>query len=365
MSPAISSTHLISERHIMKKVLSTIATVALAAGLTLGIVAPASAHTGDMNVQAVCNTTTGQYDFTATLTVSRSGDKAGVIAARVGSEKFDGTPRNDKGMDFVTAIHGDGVYELPGFSLPGTTTGSGPWVYAFTSFDRPEQKNSFGSDGQLRYQLAGDCVVPMPDPKEPTVRFGEWVEASIECDATEVVTRRDVFTTSYVYDPESNSYVEGETVTTSEVSTRELTAEEVDANRCVIVPPMPDPEAVVSVTVGVFDCASTTVTDTITTTFVGHVLVDNVWVLNPLPSDKSTTELVVRDLTDEEIASLDCPVVPPVDPPVTDEEPFVPVQLPTLPAQLAFTGSSPLVPAGIASLLMAVGAFLIRRKARA
>lgn len=349
----------------MKKVLSSIATVALAAGLTVGIVAPASAHTGDMNVQAVCNTATGQYDFTATLTVSRSGDKAGVIAARVGSEKFDGTPRNDKGMDFVTAIHGDGVYELPGFSLPGTTTGSGPWVYAFTSFERPEQKNSFGSDGQLRSKLAGDCVVPLPDPKEPTVRFGEWVEASIECDATEVVTRRDVFTTSYVYDPESNSYVEGETVTTSEVGSRELTPEEVDANRCVIVPPMPDPEEVVSVTVGVFDCESTTVTDTVTTTFVGHVLVDNVWVLNPLPTDKSTTELVVRVLTDEEIDSLDCPVVPPVDPPVTDEEPFVPVQLPTLPAQLAFTGSSPLIPIGIASLLLAVGAFLIRRKSRA
>ena len=132
-----------------------------------------------------------------------------------------------------------------------------------------------------------------------------------------------------------------------------------------IVPPMPDPEAVVSVTVGVFDCESTTLTDTVTTTFVGHVLVDNVWVLNPLPTDKSTTELVVRVLTDEEIDSLDCPVVPPVDPPVTDEEPFVPVQLPTLPAQLAFTGSSPLVPAGIASLLLAVGTFLIRRKARA
>jgi len=77
----------------------------------------------------------------------------------------------------------------------------------------------------------------------------------------------------------------------------------------------------------------------------------------------------------------DCTVVvPPVEPPVVEPpvvtppvvEPtapvaaFVPQQLPTLPVtELAYTGSSPLIPAGIASLLLAVGGFLLRRKVRA
>jgi len=267
----------------MKKVLSSVATVALAVGLTVGAVAPASAHTGDMDVQAVCNTVTGEYDFTATLTVTRSGTKAGKVAARVGSEKFEGTPKSDKGMGFVTEIAGDGVYSLPGFSLPGTTTGAGPWVYAYTTFAAPETKNSFGSDGQLRYKLAGDCAVSKPDPKEPLIVFGEWQEASIVCGATEVATSREVFTTSYVYDEKTNTYVEGETVTTTENSVRQPTSEEVAANVCPVV---------------------------------------------DVPTD---------------------------------------IQLPTVPvsAELARTGSSPLVPAGIASLLLAVGGFLLRRKVRA
>ena len=54
-------------------------------------------------------------------------------------------------------------------------------------------------------------------------------------------------------------------------------------------------------------------------------------------------------------------VVPPVEP-TTPVAAFVPQQLPTLPVtELAYTGSSPLVPAGIASLLLAVGAFLVRK----
>jgi hypothetical protein len=64
------------------------------------------------------------------------------------------------------------------------------------------------------------------------------------------------------------------------------------------------------------------------------------------------------------------PVAPPVAvPPVEPTAPvaaFVPQQLPTLPVtELAYTGSSPLVPAGIASLLLAVGGFLLSRKVRA
>tara|TARA_R110002124_G_scaffold163088_6_gene330420 strand:- start:530 stop:1192 length:663 start_codon:yes stop_codon:yes gene_type:complete len=67
------------------------------------------------------------------------------------------------------------------------------------------------------------------------------------------------------------------------------------------------------------------------------------------------------------------PVVVPEEPaePVIPVEPVTPVEtvdLPTIPvsAELARTGSTPpIIPIGIASLLLAVGAFLIRRKARA
>ena len=73
-----------------------------------------------------------------------------------------------------------------------------------------------------------------------------------------------------------------------------------------------------------------------------------------------------------------CVVVPPVDPPVTPpvdvpeidtpESVEVPVsENKTIPvtAELAYTGTSPALPIGFASLFLAVGAFLIRKAARA
>jgi hypothetical protein len=68
-------------------------------------------------------------------------------------------------------------------------------------------------------------------------------------------------------------------------------------------------------------------------------------------------------------AAVECPpvVVPPIEePPVV--VPSSDVQLPTIPvsAELAYTGSSsPIIPIGIASLFLAVGAFLIRKAVRA
>jgi len=138
------------------------------------------------------------------------------------------------------------------------------------------------------YVTTDACVVK-PDPIEPTVKFGEWQEALIVCDAVEVATKREVFTTLYVYDEKSNSYVEGETVTTTEEGSRELTADEIEANKCVVI-------------------------------------------------------------------------VPPVEPPVE-----TPSELPTVPvtAELARTGTPPALPIGFASVFLAVGAFLIRKAARA
>jgi hypothetical protein len=71
----------------------------------------------------------------------------------------------------------------------------------------------------------------------------------------------------------------------------------------------PAPVEVVTTTIGEYDCTSTTVSETTVTTNVGHKLVDNEWVLDSQPNDHNKSEKIIRDLTDKEVATLDCPVV--------------------------------------------------------
>lgn len=145
------------------------ALAALGAGLTAQ---SASAHTGDLSVTAVCNTATGQYDVTAKLTTANTG-LAGTTAWRVGTGNFDGTPSNANGMQGAIPSTGAQTLTLTSFTLPGTTTGKGPWVYAHTTWSDGYAK---GSDGQLLNNLAGDCKVPAPVVKEipyPTLLANE------------------------------------------------------------------------------------------------------------------------------------------------------------------------------------------------
>lgn len=147
----------------MKKRTITAAIVAAALGIGGALVVPltASAHTGDMDVAAVCNTQTGEYDFTVTLTTART-DLAGSTLWRVGTESFQGTPSSAAGMDRgPVASSGAQTITLGTFSLPGTTTGLGPWVYAYTTWT---DSYAQGSDDQLRERerLAGDCTTPPP-----------------------------------------------------------------------------------------------------------------------------------------------------------------------------------------------------------
>lgn len=149
----------------MKKTISALAALALGAGLALVGAFPASAHTGDMDVSAVCNTATGEYDFTVKLTVSQTGH-SGETLWKVGSENFAGTPSNTDGMDRgPVPSSGAGTITLGTFSLPGTTSGKGPWVYAHTTWADGFKK---GSDGQLHKALKGDCT-PSKTPLDPMV----------------------------------------------------------------------------------------------------------------------------------------------------------------------------------------------------
>ena len=140
---------------MLKRIIAVLATATLAVGLALGAALPATAHTGDLPVTAVCNTATGKYDLTAKLNITQAGTKTGVTSWRVGTSNFQGTPTSASGMTNTINITGDGTYVLTTFSLPGTTTDYGPWVYAHTTFS---DGFKLGSDGQLKTALAGNCV---------------------------------------------------------------------------------------------------------------------------------------------------------------------------------------------------------------
>lgn len=157
-----------------RKTLATLG-VAVLVGLGLSVPVSASAHTGDLSVTAVCNTATGQYDLTAKLTTANTG-LPGTSAWRVGSPSFEGTPKNANGMSGAIPTTGAQTVTLTTFSLPGTTTGKGPWVYAYTSWTDGYGK---GSDGQLYDNLKGDCTIPIPE--EPPALKGSDPVTVPEC----------------------------------------------------------------------------------------------------------------------------------------------------------------------------------------
>lgn len=79
---------------------------------------------------------------------------------------------------------------------------------------------------------AGTCT------KEPTVTYGDWVEAPIVCGDATATSTRTVTTVSYVYDKASGDYVPQAPVVTTETKTRTLTSEERQAV-CEMPAPIP------------------------------------------------------------------------------------------------------------------------------
>jgi hypothetical protein len=146
---------------MLKKFLAGLTAIALSLGMVALTAGPASAHQGSISASAVCNTQTGQYDVTYKLSWSSVPD--GVHAdlyTRTGTTSFEG------GWSFGTwndwTDRGDST-GASGFitwteSLPGTTNGNGPWVYAYTSW-------SNGYNGSTQHDtriegLDGDCGLP-------------------------------------------------------------------------------------------------------------------------------------------------------------------------------------------------------------
>lgn len=150
--------------------------------------------------------------------------------------------------------------------------------------------------------------------------------------------------------------------------------EKYDAPRCVPVQPADD--VAKSTVTGDFACGDTTVTDTTTTTTTPYVWDEAAWAWVAGQQTTAATS-AVRDLTVDELASLECEVTPTPTP-----TPDVPVEVPTLaveapeaqtalaqavpralPAELAETGTDvPLPLIAIAGLLVAGGAFAAFRK---
>lgn len=187
----------------------------------------AQAHTGDMEVTAVCNTATGEYDFTVNLTISQTG-LAGSTSWKVGTSSFTGTPSSALGMNRgPVASSGAGTIRLGSFSLPGSTTGLGPWVYAYTKWSDDYGK---GSDGQLRAPLAGDCVRDVPEKPEP--RAYSDAGETFTCEAWTYWTKTGFY--DLTFDKVANKWTEdANPTTTKETSqTASTTYEERQARGC-------------------------------------------------------------------------------------------------------------------------------------
>jgi hypothetical protein len=146
---------------MFKKLIAAGAALAVAIGIVALATVPAQAHTGDLSVNAVCNTSTGQYDFTATLAIAKT-NESGSSLWKVGTSTFEHTPKQTDAAFTngpVISTNNPSTITLTKFSLPGDTKGKGPWVYAQTTF---KGDNYFvGSDGQLLNDLKGDCTQPV------------------------------------------------------------------------------------------------------------------------------------------------------------------------------------------------------------
>ncbi|MGW9630869.1 hypothetical protein ACWGST_09200 [Agromyces sp. NPDC055520] len=143
-----------SSRRPLRRIAAILTSLALGAGFALvGVAAPASAHTGDLKATAVCNAETGNYDVTYTLKLSNASGKTGASMWRVGTTTFEKTPKNADGMDRgPVSSTGNETIVLGTVELAGTAK-TGPWVYAYTTWN---DGFGLGSDGRVE-NLKGDC----------------------------------------------------------------------------------------------------------------------------------------------------------------------------------------------------------------
>lgn len=315
----------------MKKlIVGLVAVAALVTTLVVGgPVEKTAAHTGDLHVVAVCNTTTGLYEVEATLDIKQTNLK-GTANYRVGNERFDGTPRNANNMPDSIAVDGSKTYPLTSFTLPGNTTGYGPWVYAFTKFT---DNYTIGSDGQLREALKGDCK--RDKPTEPPVKRIPGSETlPPNCETKLNVTKHWEDVTTYRFDEQTWSYV-GTTVRVTLPDTSTPITDE-QAAVCAGDKPEVKRERVLK-SQGEPQCGETTRTDVYTITEIDSVRVGTEWV----PGEPVVTEETVIVVLDPKDVKL-CPTP-------------TPTPTPEVPTALAVTGIEDwYIPLGISGLIVAV-----------
>ena len=149
-------------RAVSMKFTSTAKTVsALVTALVLSLVGlavvalPASAHTGDLNATAACQTD-GTYLVTYTLTIAKT-NLVGETWWKVGTTTFEATPKSNAGLTLgPVASKGAETITLGTKTVPGNAK-SAPWAYAFTTWTDGYKLGSDGGD----ITLDGTCTAPV------------------------------------------------------------------------------------------------------------------------------------------------------------------------------------------------------------
>ena len=145
------------------KILAALSALALALGMVAFTSMSSSAHQGNIVASAVCNTATGNYDVTYTLSWSNVPDGVhAVMSSRTGVLAFSNGWGYSTFKDWTSRGNSTGNQGSIHWTeqLPGNTVGNGPWVYAYTKW-------SNGYDGSLKHDtraegLSGNCKIPTP-----------------------------------------------------------------------------------------------------------------------------------------------------------------------------------------------------------
>jgi hypothetical protein len=150
---------------MLRKVLAGICTLLFAAGVTTVVSTAASAHTGDLNATAVCQSD-GTYLVTYKLTTANT-QLTGTTYWKIGTTTFEGTPTSNAGLtNGPISTTGSTTVTLGTTTLPGNST-KAPWAYAYTTWSDHYKVGSDGGD----ITLDGKCKPPSTNvtPVDPTI----------------------------------------------------------------------------------------------------------------------------------------------------------------------------------------------------
>ena len=158
------------------------------------------------------------------------------------------TPQPEDKVTFTEWV--DGEFECDATEVPQTRTktvtpyvlSEGEWVEGTPVVTTETDSRPLTAEEQEAADI--ECAGEQPENK---VVYGEWKTGEYECGDTTVQITRQVTSTEYVRD--GAEWVEGESVTTTQTETRDLTDAEIEALDCaVVVPPTEQPKPTPSTT---------------------------------------------------------------------------------------------------------------------